>query len=630
MPESRRSTRSSGAARSSSTAADDYFRQARGLELHPASRRPSIDGMIDKPGRHAGGVKRWDGNRRMTTEWDCLRRDPELWFPDGDCLIHLYARGQSRRGPSFRLPLAQLASSQVFVAYGSRPDVRSPQSAESGSSSDRIYFGNPPTVQARELYIPAPARLSPGGAFRYHLTTRNVFASILGRPVVGTHLGQALIDLLERMNTLNLTEDDHLRDILVYMEDEGYGEFRECPDHALAVLIFAEHFELQGLWTDAFVHCAGMNNRLTESGEFEAVSRVTKALMMRTRLETDLRLEHAGRSLSTFLEDDLSAAYLGLGNGPRVHLDRFRSFLHSFYVGRYGYWPPPINNASNVAFSQSAFRSMYFDFRSLYQYLVDTESTTSLQDQKPADGGLCVFQNVTAFDRRHGYASLPHPHPLVPECAKDLTPRSAASLDVLKIGAPFGRRKARKAKRIAAIAALSAATNSEDVTVMDCPLVREYMWFEKAFTLEEKEKVSLAEARKVRWILIYTILQVLVSVNKAPIEVRDTGGVSYPLCFQNIGKPPWKTSSRAQASEEREDEIEIMPDAYYLTIRSGSTKSPKVTPKYTASPAPTLNMSHNLSVRSPQPLRASSSALLEHGHDKALSLIEIDSDSNSS
>ena len=64
-------------------------------------------------------IKRWDGNRRVTIKWDSMRRvsslsyaviqqlreindnvqDPELWFSSGDCLIHFYERGQSRREP---------------------------------------------------------------------------------------------------------------------------------------------------------------------------------------------------------------------------------------------------------------------------------------------------------------------------------------------------------------------------------------------------------------------------------------------------------------------------------------------------------------------------------------------------
>lgn len=43
-------------------------------------------------------------------------------------------------------------------------------------------------------------------------------------------------------------------------------------------------------------------------------------MIMRSSLEMNVRLERAGRSLGDFLEEDLSRAYLGVGNDARVHL----------------------------------------------------------------------------------------------------------------------------------------------------------------------------------------------------------------------------------------------------------------------------------------------------------------------
>lgn len=331
---------------------------------------------------------------------------------------------------------------------------------------------------------------------------------------------------------------------------------------------------------------------------------------MRARLDIDLRLEHAARSLSNFLEDDLSAAYLGLGSCARTHLDRFRSFLQSFYVGRYGYWPPAIHGTNNLGSSHAIFRSMYLEFRNLYECLVDTESGISIRDQRLADGGLCVFQNVTDFATRHSYVPLPHPLPLLPESvAGSAKSRSAATLDVRKIRMPFGGRQAKQERRNAAIMALSAATNHENPTVKNCPLVREYMRFEHTCASKEDEKIPLAEARKVRWILIYSIFQVLVSVNRAPDEVRDTGGVSYPLCVRMIGEPPWKTRTKAEKSEWKANRIDIKPDADPLKMGPNSYKE----------------SSKKRQARS-NPL----SNLLDRGQARDLKPEEVDSDSGSS
>lgn len=78
-----------------------------------------------------------------------------------------------------------------------------------------------------------------------------------------------MVDLLDRMRMFRSATEEHLEDVLDYFDAEEYSDFRECPDHALAGLYFAEHFHLLSMWTDAFVHCTGMNERLVYSTEFE-------------------------------------------------------------------------------------------------------------------------------------------------------------------------------------------------------------------------------------------------------------------------------------------------------------------------------------------------------------------------
>ena len=301
----------------------------------------------------------------------------------------------------------------------------------------------------------------------------------------------------------------------------------------------------------------------------QLTSRMSKALITRAHLEMDLRLEHAGRSLGNFLEDDLVGAYLGLPSEAYDHLERFRSFLHSFYVNRHGYWPPTRMNRRNPKLPKSILRSMYFDFRSLYEYLVDPNTCASLQNSRPADGGICALQNVTAFDKRYKYVSLPYPLPRVPETSTLLQLHKPSALSRI-----FGNRQARNERRMATLGALTAATNSDDIKVMECALVREYFRFEREWTISDEGKISSADARKVRWILIYAILQTLISVTRVPTEVRDTEDVSYPLCCQLGGTPPWTVASKPQTPMEIKtpsfpssvDTItEIKPDTDYFS-----------------------------------------------------------------
>ncbi|KAK5257574.1 hypothetical protein LTR16_000206 [Cryomyces antarcticus] len=422
-------------------------------------------------------------------------------------------------------------------------DIRSQSPVSSDASSASGSDGGLGAIRSAsgryELYIPAPEASMREEAFQWHITTRNFFAWMFGKPVVGGSLGKCLVDLLERIQLFRSDKADNLQDFMLYLQEMGYLDFAHCPDYSLALLYFAEHFELHDLWTDAFAHCVGMNETLCLSTEFEFISRVTKALITRAYLEMDLHLGRVARALSTFLEDDLSSTYLGLTNGARAHLDRFRSFLHSYYVEKFGYWPPP----QGPTFSKSLHRSMYFEFQNLYDYLVDAESTDVLQNQtKLASGGICVLQNVGAFDQRHKYISLPHPLPLVPGYDDgEIKTQSQRALLAFKLGS----RQAKTERGVTARTALLAATNKVQPSVYNCPLVKSYARFEREWVVKQEEKVSLSDARKVRWILIYGVLQSLISVTRAPKEVRDTEGPSYPLCCLVAGTPPWESGAKA-------------------------------------------------------------------------------------
>lgn len=73
------------------------------------------------------------------------------------------------------------------------------------------------------------------------------------------------------MQVFRSNDEGNQQDILDYIDEQAYSDFRECPDHALGVLYFAEELQLQDLWTDAFVHCAGMNDRLASSPGLEVI-----------------------------------------------------------------------------------------------------------------------------------------------------------------------------------------------------------------------------------------------------------------------------------------------------------------------------------------------------------------------
>lgn len=201
-------------------------------------------------------------------------KDPELWYEDGDCYIHLHARGVSRRGPSFCIPYRILRQkkceamiSQCDAQLDSAPRFV-PQLKRRSSSLVNISQ-QPRTVQ---LFIPAPADVSVQASFQWHITTRNFFAFLLGKSLVGEHMGQAFVDLQERLSLFRPDHPNNIQDFLSYAEDQGYRDLVECTDYALASLFYAEHYKLKDVWIDAFAHCVGMNESLHLSPEYSVRS----------------------------------------------------------------------------------------------------------------------------------------------------------------------------------------------------------------------------------------------------------------------------------------------------------------------------------------------------------------------
>ena len=85
----------------------------------------------------------------------------------------------------------------------------------------------------------------------------------------------------------------------------------------------------------------------------QTISSLTKALIVRAYLEMDINLSRATAAVREFLLEDLSPANLGLSDGARTHIDRFRTFLQGFYIEKFGYWPPP----KGLTFPKVMFRS---------------------------------------------------------------------------------------------------------------------------------------------------------------------------------------------------------------------------------------------------------------------------------
>ncbi|KAF7503945.1 hypothetical protein GJ744_002970 [Endocarpon pusillum] len=165
-------------------------------------------------------VQRWDGRAREARDWNELRRDPELFFPNGNTLIYLFSRGRSQRGPSFRIPYE-------FLLYsGCRPLVeQSLISTLAGSPYEEKEY--PSRTSESYLYLHCPQHLSREDSFAYHVTTRNFFAWLAGVPIVGYDPVSALLALKDRMDIWRDEGSDNMKAICDYIREQGYGDISE-------------------------------------------------------------------------------------------------------------------------------------------------------------------------------------------------------------------------------------------------------------------------------------------------------------------------------------------------------------------------------------------------------------------
>ena len=167
-------------------------------------------------------------------------QDPELWDESGDTLIYF---GRGYGDPSFRIsstlieetrsePLIDMLDNGIIQAEGSKKNQT-------------------PGVQYK-LYMDA----QPGGSkidvLRYHVTTRNFFAFLLRKPLVGFTFYQALVDLHQRLDGY-LPDVDSAVSLQSYLVMIGLVNVSNEPRAAAGLLAWSEDVVWNNGWRDAYV-----------------------------------------------------------------------------------------------------------------------------------------------------------------------------------------------------------------------------------------------------------------------------------------------------------------------------------------------------------------------------------------
>ncbi|GAO13084.1 hypothetical protein UVI_02024460 [Ustilaginoidea virens] len=530
-------------------------------------------------------------------------QDPELWTRNGNCLIYIGGRKdgcrqrQAKQPPAFRVPFEHLLNGKCYPLI-EKSQVNWPEGSEPArpcgpSEIDAWHRANP--TRTVELFITAPQVAEKQQLRRHQLLIRNFIAWIMRKSLVGETLGEALVGLLHCMQEYRTHDHvDNVADLVHYLNREGYLSFAGQAEYALAVLRLAETFCLKDLYFQALAHCVGMKEMLPSKREFQFVSFATRKLIDDAESELNSRLRRTWDMLRSFLDQELSEAHIGIPAGLRAHLERFRSFLLSFYSAKLGYWPPR-------AFDGSVCRVLKRDFLALYNLLVDQGYNSNEAMPFVAVGGICTLQLIQTFDTNNGFEPMPHPLPKLPQQSE-----LRRSRRILWI--PRGSRQRGEEHQLNRVSLVNASNWREDS--FQNGLVRAYRKFEEDCAISPKkidrnERVSLVDGRKIRWILIYAVHQTLQCATQRPVEMQDDPEAEYVVSIAKNTRTPWQDGklhaglsqitaksalkhhlerTEMEQSPSISEKLEIKPDIDYFALTHKTDESPKPTGRQASLP----------------------------------------------
>lgn len=517
----------------------------------------------------AASVKRWPGNGNPAEPWGKLAKDPELWDPAGDTLVYY---GYQRPQASFRVKsfILEGTRSETLVSMLQEGYKRTPKSAPSvssassergvkrfglgrrapSSSSEISNPGNEAQIR-HEIHFPAPDGASRIEILRHHITTRNFFALLLNKPLVGLTFYQALIDLHERLVVLMPRESNCTDVVRAFLMRNCLHNVCNDPAAAAGLLAYSEDDEVKWPegWREGFVHCSGMYTKLRELPELRDISHVSRTLLERSHLELQATIQVAEDRLSAFNFDDMWPSHTTQPPAARATFEHFRHFLLQYYEKAYKTWPPrgTQNNDGNWL-TRTVVCHLQRDFGALYDYYVDRDvvwaEIKELSERyrvmvrkrngavvKINNDGLDLAKLFVHFDHKHKHPHIPQPYPLLPSSIPVGDTGKAQQKQSL-----FTSKTKALEKQI--IHAYSVASNAlllgPDVATNS--LVEAFQRFEKTDHLGQTDP---RDARKGRWILLFGILQVLSHVSADTPDLWFKDDVSYFLMPRLKGTPPW-------------------------------------------------------------------------------------------
>lgn len=487
-----------------------------------------------------------------------------------------------------------LLNSQRMGSDGSS-DSRGGMMSPSGSRSDMDaativegYRSEPPESEiTHELWLKAPSHITVRAVQRrYSVATRNFFAMLYGKPLVGTDICEMLGDLQNVTDTLYELNDpsdtrNATQDIIYYLTERKMDDVRNNLRYALRFLHWCESqpTRWEEGYTECFIHCVGMMDGGTfDLTEFTELSKQSRSNLENAYSELQLRILDAQERLQSFnFRDIWDVGGVSPNSQVQRSFDAFRDFVYRYYAGRLGVWPPhaPSNGRGGQQRSwltRDLARRLQDDFGAVYDYLVDRSvvfdanetrsarkweivSTGLLPAGFSADSpGLPLTDMFVAFDAKGKYMHIPHPFPLLPQ-PQNPAPGNRKT-DEKKRGL-LGKLQKKNTPPASGLdqkelfqtsLAFNGATNINRTGLP--PLLSSNAFIDALSTHEKSLPLAIGTprmARLGRWVFIYGILQTLSSISIDTHGLRYKDGVSYFLCPKLEGCPPWHSLGPGQA-----------------------------------------------------------------------------------
>jgi hypothetical protein len=451
------------------------------------------------------------------------------------------------------------------------------QTSSDGSAESISSLGE--TTKESHLYFPSHVYKAMQGTQQFAqeehervVSIRNLFAFLMGRPLVATNRTRnafstlrAIADYLRDLGFSNVDGSTYgevvTTSLSVYIETLALTDVASSREKTLEGIVLGESLKSMELYNEAFTHAVGKYKAVHDmkSPVWDMITPNTRNRMELAFLDLTQRQRSVKLHLSDFEFPSLFAGFADSTSSAASKVVRFKAWKSSFatlrkhtlsyYKDLHGDWPPKAkskkNNFSVSGLNRQVLRTLYADFCTVYDLLVDreliTNRTMDAQSVLPEGEDDLVASALRTIESEYDHSCppvqppVPFDVPKVPTMAT-LDPRHNDYPEKVRLQA-----ETRKLQMHEAILILTKSRNLDSIN--DKPFLKAFL------ALEEKEAKGktaqeLVDQRHGYWLFVYVVLQALpMLVIDAP-GLRDTDGVEYFLCQPPKGGAPWMEDSR--------------------------------------------------------------------------------------